>query len=329
MAVGTAVAAAPVRVIFDTDMAGDVDDVGALAILHVLADKGEAEIVACMVSAPNEFSGPCIDAINTWYGRPDIPIGNVRGFHDHYPAPGPATAADESIPSRYTEAVAKAFPHDLQRSSDAPDATVLYRRLLAGAADHEITIVSVGFLTNLRNLLDSTKDGVSDLPGEALVSRKVRQWVCMGGRFPEGRFDDGNGEYNVATDTAASVRAINDWPTPVLFSGFEIGSRIFTGEALRRTPAGNPVRSAYQHYTGGKSRESWDLTAVLAAVRGPEDYWTVSRPGQCLMHAGVARGYNEWIPSATHRQRYLVEKMPPARLGRILDELLTTPPGHP
>ena len=32
-------------------MAGDVDDVGALAILHAMADLGEAEILAVGVSA--------------------------------------------------------------------------------------------------------------------------------------------------------------------------------------------------------------------------------------------------------------------------------------
>ena len=34
--------AAPVKVIFDTDMLTDFDDVGALACLHALADAGSA-----------------------------------------------------------------------------------------------------------------------------------------------------------------------------------------------------------------------------------------------------------------------------------------------
>ena len=77
--------AEPVKIIFDTDMAEDVDDVGALSILHALADAGEAEILACMISAPHEYVGPCIDVINTYYGRPNIPIGNVYGFKRSYP----------------------------------------------------------------------------------------------------------------------------------------------------------------------------------------------------------------------------------------------------
>ena len=65
-------ASAPVKVVFDTDMAADVDDVGALALLHALADLGEARILAVGISSRNEEAGPCLDAINTWYGRPDF-----------------------------------------------------------------------------------------------------------------------------------------------------------------------------------------------------------------------------------------------------------------
>src|ERR1041384_5305009 len=107
----------PVKVIFDTDMAADVDDVGALAILHALADLGEAEILAVGISSRNEHVGPCVDAINTWYGRPDIPIGYQRGLQVGYPKD-----TGELTESKYAEAVGKSFPHRLAKSSDAPDA---------------------------------------------------------------------------------------------------------------------------------------------------------------------------------------------------------------
>ena len=67
-------------VIFDTDIGGDWDDMGALAVLHSLAGSGEAEILATMVSGGGHTAtwGPaCLDAVNTFYGRPDIPIGLV------------------------------------------------------------------------------------------------------------------------------------------------------------------------------------------------------------------------------------------------------------
>ncbi|MBP7570656.1 MAG: hypothetical protein KBA95_11405, partial [Acidobacteria bacterium] len=152
------------------------------------------------------------------------------------------------------------------------------------------------------------------------------QWVCMGGIFPGGKFPDGGGEYNVMWDTSASVRAINDWPTPVVFSGFEIGNRVKVGSRLRGTPEANPVRAAYQHYNQLQDREAWDQTAVLYAVRGARDYWTLSEPGLCLMHARVTHGYNEWVPSPGMRHRYLVEAMAPAALGKVIEDLMIEPP---
>ena len=316
-----AAAAPPVKVVFDTDMAGDVDDVGALAILHALSDLGEAEILAAGISSRNEHVGPCLDAINTWYGRPDVPIGYQRGLQAGY-----LRDKGEPIESKYAEAVAKAFPHRLARSSDAPDAAMLYRKVLASQPDGSVVVVSVGFLNNLKALLDTPADAVSPLGGEDLVRRKVRLWVCMGGKFPEGRFEDGEGEYNVKVDTMASIRAIHDWPTPVVFAGFEIGARIMTGAGLRAAPESSPVRAAYLHFNGLTNRQSWDQTAVLYAVRGARDYWTESEPGLCLMHAHSGFGYNEWIPAPGKGHRYLIEKMAPAELARTIEGLMLRPP---
>jgi len=314
----------PVKVIFDTDMAGDVDDVGALAILHALADLGEAEILAVGISSRNEDVGPCVDAINTWYGRPDIPIGYQRGLQVGYPAD-----TGETITSKYAEAVRRSFPHRLARSSDAPDAALLYREILAAQPDASVVIVSVGFLTNLRSLLDTPPDAISSASGEELVRRKVRRWVCMGGKFPDGQFKDGEGEYNLRIDTRAAVRALSDWPTPVVFSGFEIGTRVFTGKGLRAAPETSPTRAAYLHFNGLENRESWDQTAVLYAVRGAAGYWTESEPGLCLMHASLRAAYNEWIPTTRKAHRYLIEKMPPADVARVIEDLMLRPPARP
>lgn len=316
------------KVILDLDLAEDVDDAGALAVLHALANRGEVEILGVLISAKNEWSVPCADAINTWYGRPDLPIGYQRSHQHGYRNP---KDPGRETPSSYAEAVARAFPRRLQRSSDAPDAAQLCRRLLAGQPDQSVTLVSVGFITNFRDLLDSQPDEHSPLDGEALVKQKVKEWVCMGGIFPEGRFPNGQGEYNLMYDTAASVRAINDWPTPIVFSGFAIGAAIKVGARLRETLPANPVRACYQHYNGLNIREAWDLTAVLYAVRGASNYWTLSEPGFCLMRARVPHGFNEWIPTPLKQHRYLVEAMPPEQVGQVIEALLIEPPysGNP
>ncbi len=311
----------PVRIILDTDLASDVDDVGALAVLHALADRGEAEILATMVSSRNRHSVACLSALNTWYGRRDIPIGSVRAQVAGYPKD-----KGGEVESRYTEEVAKKFPRDLRSAKDAPEAAALYRRVLAGQPDGSVVIVTVGYLSNLKNLLDSGPDGTSPLPGDELVRRKVRLWVCMGGKFPDGLFPDGGGEYNLGFDTVASVRAVNDWPTSVVFSGFEIGAAVKTGGRLGQLPEESPVRAAYRLFNGLQDRESWDQTAVLYAVRGARDYWRESPPGLNLMHARVGQGYNQWLACPGARHRHLLERMPPAELGRVIEELMLQPP---
>ncbi len=261
-AAAPALAKPPVPVIFDTDMMGDVDDVGATALLHALANRGEAKILAMGVCVKLPATPLCLDALNTYFGRGEIPIGVVKG-----------QAVKE--PSKYADAVAREFPHRLKSAADAPDVVDLYRKVLAAQPDRSVVLVSVGMLTNLRNLLQSGGDASSHLDGMALVKAKVRAWVCMGGAFPQGR------EYNLYCDTPAAVDVVKRWPAPVVFSGYEIGNEIMTGARLRESPATSPVRRAYELYNGLHNRQSWDLTAVFYAVRGLDgglaDYWDLRR----------------------------------------------------
>ncbi|MDR3194486.1 MAG: nucleoside hydrolase, partial [Tannerella sp.] len=62
-----------VHLIFDTDLGPDYDDVGALALLHALADSGEVNILATVSSNKDERVVPCIEVLNTYFGRPAIP----------------------------------------------------------------------------------------------------------------------------------------------------------------------------------------------------------------------------------------------------------------
>ncbi len=301
---------APVVVIFDTDMMGDVDDVGTVAVLHALADQGEARVLAMGLSGKNPWSPLCLSALNAYYGRPDIPIGVVKG-----------PALDRT--SKYAQRVAQEFPHALKSADDAPDAALLYRQVLAHEPDQSVVVVSVGQLTNLRNLLKTGPDQFSDLNGVELVKRKVKVWVCMGGRFPEGR------EANFINDGPAAAYAVQTWPTPIVFSGWEIGNKIMTGARLREAPAGTPVRRAYELYNGLKHRQSWDQTALLYAVCGLDgrlaEYWDLQSSG--YLHVNDD-GSNVWRESPDKDHSYLVTKMPPAKIATVIEQLMLRPPGH-
>jgi inosine-uridine nucleoside N-ribohydrolase len=303
-----AAAGEPVRVIFDTDIMGDVDDVGAVAVLHALAARGEAQILAMGVSAKNPDCVPCLDALNTYFGRPDIPIGVVKGkgFKKR---------------SRYSRQISGEFPHKIKSPDEVPDAALLYRKVLAAQPDGAVTIISVGQLTNFRNLLQTRGDEHGALPGPELVRRKVKLWVCMGGTYPEGR------EANVRRDGPASAYAVAHWPTPIVFSGSEIGVEVLTGGRLAELPETSPVRRAYQLYNGLKPHKSWDQTAVLYAVRGQggglKDVWDLHREGHCHVFPD---GRNAWRPEPDKPHGYLVRKMPPAKVARLIEALMLYQP---
>lgn len=295
-------------IIFDTDFAADVDDVGALAILHALADAGETDILGVMVSSGNHYAWRAIDTVNTYYGRPDIPIGVTW-----QPEVGPN--------SSYTLELALDFPNEVEV---VPNAVGLYRQVLAEHPDKSVTIVTVGFPNNLEGLLVSEPDEYSELTGPELVAAKVSHLVVMGGHFPDSTAHPDGREYNFALDAEATSAVIPNWPTPIVFSGFEIGWDIVTGAFLQdETSPDNPVRVAYDLFNGGQGRSSWDLTAVHFAVRGLADVWQVCGPG----YARVSRdGSNTWESSRDYPHYYLRNAISKADIKQLLDDLLIRSP---
>ncbi len=303
----------PVKIIFDTDMGPDFDDAGAIAVLHALADRGECEILACMASDRYPTVAPTIEAYNQYFGKPDIPIGVA--------APG---APDFSATNHWNDSIVAKFLDQPKTNDNYPAAVKVYRKTLAAQPNKSVTIVTVGFTSNLDDLLKSGPDEFSPLSGKDLIQKKVKQWVTMAGAFPQGT------EFNVKEDANASVYAFQNWPTPILFSGFEIGVQILTGKKVAETgDFSNPVAWAYAYnfetYSDQKieKRNSWDQTAVLCAVRNPEKYFYVNGPGKFEV---AKDGSNTWNPDVDAQHYFLTHKYTYQHIADILDELMLHKP---
>jgi purine nucleosidase len=233
-------ASRPVAVVFDTDMATDCDDAGALAMLHALEQRGEARILATVVNNKGAHSAGATAAINAFYGRADIPVGAYQGD---------AVGVDAAGFYRGIATDTAAYGHAATSRDYLPDAVEVYRQVLGRAGPREVVVISVGHLNNLHDLLASGPDHHSPLNGVELVAEKVDHLVVMGGhflldlseRYPHGR------EHNFFARGSAPFTgpALERWPTPVLFSGYEIGERILTGQRLASLAEGHPVRRAY------------------------------------------------------------------------------------
>ena len=318
LAVATAAAGEPVRIIFDTDMGNDVDDAIALATLHAFETRGEARILAVTITKDNRWAAPFVDLLNTYYGRPGIPLGLVR--KGVTPEDGNYMAG---LAGKQRPGGALLYPRKVTPESAVPDAQTVLRQTLEAQPDSSVVIVQVGFSTNLARLLNSPADAVSPLPGVDLVRHKVRLLVVMAGRFTDSEL-----EYNIEKDIPAAQKLFAGWPTPIVVSPFELGAQTTYPAAhvdrdFRYVPD-HPLADAYRAYQKMPYDEPlWDPTAALYAVRPDAGYFNLSPEGRVTVSdKGVttfsAGGGQTRILSANAEQR--------ARIVEAVAALASQPP---
>jgi hypothetical protein len=303
---------APVKIIFDTDVGNDVDDVLALSVLHALQSRGECELLAVTITKPDELAGPFVDAVNAFYGRPQIPIGFTHSGLTNEPSKFlPLAEARDGKKLRY--------PHRLKRSSDAPEATALLRRILSRQPDRSVVMVQVGYFSNFAALLDTSGDSSSPLTGRELVRQKAKLLSVMAGSFKPNSHDL---EYNVTQHLDASRRLARDWPTPIVWSGFEIGIAVpYPAISIERDfgyVPHHPAAEAYYLYNPPPhERPTWDLTSALYAVRPDRGYFELSPAGQVTVEAD---GFTRFTPAPEGRDRYLI--LSEAQIPRVKEALV-------
>ncbi len=315
----------PVKVIFDSDMALDSEDMNALCLLHAFADNGEAEIIATIASGyeTNRASAATIDAINTFYSRPDIPVGatKINYIFQRHPIP--------VAPSSWTPAVRDNYPHDTPSDDKCRSARSIYREVLSQQPDHSVVIVTTGWLVNLQDLLESKPDRFSELNGKELVSLKVKELSAMGGSFPGGDLPKG-WEYNFsyAGVGRCTKYVMENWPdnVPIMISGFEIGEKIISGEIFKEELPESPLRTGLEHAWDAlsKGRPSWDETSVIYAVRGlsfeGEEYWKKQSEGH--VYVNDTTGCTKWLDTPDKNQSYLVQSLNPDSLASLMENLV-------
>lgn len=301
----------PVSIIFDTDLGPDYDDVGALAFLHAMADSGKAEILATVSSNKHDLVVPSIDVINTYFNRPDLLIGAPK-----------TDGVNLGSSQHWADSIVAEYPHSEMSTSEAADATTLYRKILNENPDTSVTIVTVGFLTNLNNLLKSEPDGISQLSGFELVKKKVKRLISMAGRFPEGK------EFNVFMDSTASLYVFENWPGEIIFTGFEIGWEIRTGLRLIRSDlTDSPVKDVFRisiplSEEDKNGRMSWDETAVLISIYGTEGFFDTVR-GKIIVYPD---GSNSWEDDPEGNHFYVIQHMPVSEMAAFIEDRMMHEP---
>lgn len=312
------------NIIFETDIGNDVDDAMALDMLYKYLDQGKINLLAVTINkdglAPVEF----MDIMNTWYGYPDIPVGMIRNGADC-----------ETDAINYAKAVVNLKKEDgtpmFARShgdyDKYPDAHVLYRKILADMPDNSVTIVSVGFSTNLARLMDTPADEYSPLTGKELVAKKVKLLVTMAGHTSDVNFH----EYNVFKDPPAAKKVFEEWPTKVVTSPFEVGIAIqYPGSSIENdfgwAENGHPMVEAYKSYLPMPyDRPTWDLTSLLYAVEG-DSFFTMHGPFKMEV---TELGGTIFTPDENGDRYYMmVDKAQAEAVNKRFQEILPSKPAR-
>ena len=317
----------PVKIILDTDMGSDCDDAGAFAVLHRYADLGRAEIIGCIYSSGKvPFGAGIVEAINIYYGRPDIPIGAYHGAE-----------VGDPVDKMSAEKIARdtaAFKNSIIYNTDAEEQTRLNRRLLVSNEDHSITYVTIGHTKGLYDLLVSGPDDISPLTGYELVDKKIEKWVSMGGVGASNQDQKFVPDWNLFQNGSASYSRylMENFPRPAYFS--DGGSNVMTGKSLKHTPPGNIVRTVYRDWLWNMSkktlddqRSSWDLIAVYFAVEGLGDYLKDS--GKGWMEIDTEMGVR-WHKDGGTANRTLIQQMENTdeSFGVYLNDMIGATPKH-
>ncbi len=279
----------PPKVIFDTDLDSDVDDVGALAMLYNLHHAGEIELLGVVVTSDDPYAPVCAAALNTFYGLPDLRVGFLKNQPElkHH--------------SRYTKQIAEEFPSSMNSWEDAEDAVELYRSILSQHPDESVYVVTVGHLSSLQGLLKSEPDGISKLNGKELSHKKIKEWICMGGQYPQGK------EANFyRPDPESTVYCVNNWNKAATFIGWELGNLVITGGnwLKEKMDPQHPVYRGYELYNGFAGRQSWDQLAVLQLLPSAQSHFSFIK-GECIV---APDGSNTWVDDEEGKHRYAIIK---------------------
>ncbi|NNE76384.1 MAG: hypothetical protein HKN31_04855, partial [Pricia sp.] len=274
-----------------------------------------------------------IDAVNTYYGHPDLPIGSYK--KDDTYSRDIATLLD--CCTDYTQQIVNdtRFAHDVNTRKDVPDAVDLYKKILGQQPDSSVVIVSVGYLLNLKNL-------INDSLGLQLVQKKVKDLIIIGRTwFPKDTklplsMNLGGQQIN-HTAALASMVVFDYWPTAIHVAGNFMPKPFHKGKELINTPENNPVREAYRIYReryDGWDHHLADLETVFYAIYSDKeaDYFSLGTDGtpKIGLHSepnGIRYFYNLWDTSEDSPHVYWLTKEDKfEEISKRIAELMVQPP---
>lgn len=212
-------------IIFETDFCGDVDDVGALALLCNRVKSSNVPLLGISINVNHPCIVPAIDRVLSFLGHKQTPLT--------------VSQREENRASRYLDALAYDVPKERITSLQTTNVVDFYKNILGKAPDHSISIISVGFFCNMDEAFRAMPD---------LFERKVRCIYVMAGSF---LIDREHIEYNVVEKKDSAIHFLRNCHCPMVFIPYETGADVITDLRRYKYITENPIVTAYSQFTEG------------------------------------------------------------------------------
>ncbi len=289
-------------VIFETDFRGDVDDAGALSILLAYAKEYGFRIGGISVNDKDPEGNRSAEAVYAFLSsraleKTPIAVGNVT--------------SNNGAP--YLASLAERLSEEEKKRVRALTPEELYAEVLSGVPDGSVTVISVGFFGNLDRARNASP---------ALFDRKVGTVVAMAGAF---LYKEGYREYNVTySQKEEAEHFTKNYGGCMLFSGFEVGNRIFTNLISVRASEDEAI-GAYRDFCRFQRpgypfmvRESWDPLTVDFAVNGEGCFYRLSGSADIYFEDG----YSVFHENTCGRCAFVIQNAEDDVLGKRISDLI-------
>lgn len=295
------------RVIIDTDVGNDCDDIGALSVLGNAYRRNMIKVEAVTVCNQNIHAIHTTDIMLEQYGI-DCPLGKSDNDQPVV-APEYAEKVDEGWTAR-----SELHPERIEW------ATPVLRKALVKAekGGYKIKLITLGMLNNIANLLESKGDKISPKTGRELFEENVSEMVLMGGRFDDQEYT----EFNIIQAIDSSKIVINEPSSvPKTFCGWEVGGYVYSGQTFY-DHKDSPQCVAYETYNHGNLRESWDPLTMFTALNGA---WAYSKMGKVKVEINKAGadGCTKFYESPDGIDRYILVHPDSEQLAEQLEQWYT------
>jgi len=300
----------PVGIVFDTAISR-IDDALALAMLYALDGKNTVRLVSVSISRSNLHAAAFCEAVGQFYagsvsgafggiGR-TLPVGMLASANPADDAPLFAAPLE-----RKGEQGQPLYHPGIRNLNDTADPVAVMRNAFTSQYDGNSIVVLSGPATNLAHLL-------AQHDGKYWIERKAKLLVAAIGAYPQG-----SAELYAQSDVAAAQKLFDEWPTPIVACGSEIGDAFpFPAAAIDQDfgwSQAHPVADAYRAYRPMPyDAPSSAMAAALYAARGNEDFFRLSVPGKISVGAD---GRTHFAAAGGGKHRYLIGE--PEQRDRIV-----------